>query len=111
MNCTRTIVTILVFCWLGLLAEGIDSLIRPAKSGTAACSSGYIVAHDGTSLGCAPPSRPVATVGTLPTCNSAAQGVMYFVTDALAPVALATVATGGVVKIGVMCNSVNWIVQ
>jgi hypothetical protein len=84
---------------------------QPAKSGTAACGTGYTVAYDGTSLGCAPPSRPVTTVSGLPTCNSAAQGIMYFVTDALAPVALATIASGGAVKVGVICNGTAWIVQ
>jgi hypothetical protein len=100
-----------VFIILAGIADGIDLSWRRAHAGTAACSTGYIVQHDGTSLGCAAPSRPVATVNTLPTCNSAAQGVMYFVTDALAPVALAAIASGGAVKVGVLCNGTSWIVQ
>jgi hypothetical protein len=36
---------------------------------------------------------------------------MYFVTDALLPAALAIVASGGAVKVGVTCNGTNWIVQ
>jgi hypothetical protein len=35
---------------------------------------------------------------------------MYIVTDALTPVALATVAGGGAVKVPVICNGTNWIV-
>lgn len=85
--------------------------LQPAKSGTAACSSGFVVTHDGTSLGCSAPSRPIATVSTLPTCNSASQSMMYFVTDALTPVALAAIASGGAVKVGVICNGTLWIVQ
>lgn len=56
-------------------------------------------------------SRPIVAISGLPTCNAAARGRMYLVTDALAPVALATVASGGAVVIGVACNGTNWIVQ
>jgi hypothetical protein len=56
-------------------------------------------------------SRPITTVAGLPTCNANNKGKMFFVTDTLAPVALATVAGGGAVQIGVLCNGTNWIVQ
>ena len=59
--------------------------------------------------------RPAATIGSggsqLPTCNAAAKGQMYIVSDALSPVAIATVIGGGAITIGVTCNGANWIVQ
>jgi hypothetical protein len=55
--------------------------------------------------------RPISTVAGLPACNGGVQGQMYMVTDALAPVALAAVASGGAVIIGVTCNGTSWIVQ
>lgn len=60
---------------------------------------------------CSAPVAPTATVSTLPTCNSAARGTLYIVTDALIPAALATVAGSGAVVVGVICNGTNWIVQ
>lgn len=57
------------------------------------------------------PTRPVVTVSGLPACGAGTQGAMYLVTDALAPVALAIVGAGGAVKVGVICNGTNWIVQ
>lgn len=54
--------------------------------------------------------RPVTTIGSLPSCSSSLQGVSYFVTDALTPVALSTVVAGGAVKVPVICNGTNWIV-
>lgn len=74
------------------------------------CNSGDLVGYT-TGFVCTTASRQVKTVATLPTCNSAARGVMYIVTDALTPIALAAVASGGSVVIGVTCNGVNWIVQ
>jgi hypothetical protein len=52
-----------------------------------------------------------ATVSVLPACTAAQQGIMYMVNDATAPAALATVAGGGAVHVGVTCNGANWIVQ
>lgn len=49
------------------------------------------------------------TVATLPTCNAGAQGYMAYVTDALAPTYLATIAGGGVVVTPVFCNGTNWV--
>lgn len=73
--------------------------------------AGQVMMYNGTGLVCAAPQRPVATVATLPTCNAATQGSMYFVTDALAPVSLAALAPGGGVKVGTMCNGTIYIVQ
>lgn len=55
--------------------------------------------------------RPVTTVALLPTCSASNKGLMYFVTDSLLPAALAIVANGGAVQVGVLCNGTNWIVQ
>lgn len=55
--------------------------------------------------------RPVVAVAGLPACNAASKGALYMVTDALAPVALATVAAAGAVSVGVTCDGTNWIVQ
>jgi hypothetical protein len=49
-------------------------------------------------------------VGSLPTCNSGAQGLRRGVTDALAPTYGATVANGGSVHTPVYCDGTNWIV-
>lgn len=59
----------------------------------------------------ASPQRPLSTVGGLPSCVSGIKGAAYMVTDALTPVALATVAAGGAASIGVTCNGTIWIVQ
>jgi len=56
------------------------------------------------------PALPQSTTAALPTCNAAATGKMYLVTDALTPVALASVAGGGAVKVLVFCNGSSWIV-
>lgn len=65
-----------------------------------------------TGVTCATTSqRTIVTVSGLPTCNSGTKGAMYLVTDALAPVALATVAGSGAVVVGVTCNGTAWIVQ
>lgn len=57
------------------------------------------------------PVRLTTTVAALPACATATRGTMYVVTDALLPAALATVANGGAVVVGVLCNGTNWIVQ
>lgn len=57
------------------------------------------------------PARPLSTISGLPSCVSGIKGASYMVTDALVPVALATVASGGAVSIGVTCNGTAWIVQ
>lgn len=54
---------------------------------------------------------PMVTVSGLPTCNAAAQGLVYGVTDALTPVALAAITGGGAVVVKVFCNGTGWIVQ
>jgi hypothetical protein len=82
-----------------------------AQAGTGACTSGNSVIYDGSSLGCGAPQRPSTTVASLPVCNAGNTGLMYIVTNALAPVALAAVAGGGAVVIGVTCNGTSWIVQ
>lgn len=58
-----------------------------------------------------PATRPVTTVAGLPTCGALTKGFIYFVTDALTPVAIATVVGGGAAQVGVTCNGTNWIVQ
>ena len=55
-------------------------------------------------------SLAVLTVAALPTCNAAVKGTQYMVTDALTPVALASVVGGGAVNVPVTCNGTAWIV-
>lgn len=88
----------------------------PSVNADMGCTiAGQTLQYNGTALACAAPTRPLATVGAgggqLPTCNSTTKGAMYIVTDALTPVAIATVIGGGAVSIGVTCNGANWIVQ
>jgi hypothetical protein len=82
-----------------------------AQAGTGACGTGNSVVYDGTSLGCGAPQRPSSTVANLPACNAGNTGLMYIVTNALAPVGLSAVTGGGAVTIGVICNGSSWIVQ
>lgn len=48
------------------------------------------------------------TVAALPTCNAAATGLVYLVTDATTPTYLATISNGGSAVIPVVCNGTNW---
>jgi hypothetical protein len=52
----------------------------------------------------------ITTVSGLGTCNTGAQGLIKGVTDALVPVALATVAGSGAVHVAVYCNGSVWII-
>jgi hypothetical protein len=49
------------------------------------------------------------TVATLPTCNTAAQGVTFGVTDATAPTYLGTLTGGGAVYAPAVCNGTAWV--
>lgn len=49
------------------------------------------------------------TVGTLGTCNGAAEGTRAGVTDALAPTFLGTLVGGGTVHTSAYCNGTNWV--
>ena len=53
---------------------------------------------------------PSKTVAGLPTCNAAANNMIYLVTDALTPAVAATVVGGGAVQTLVHCNGSAWIV-
>jgi hypothetical protein len=55
--------------------------------------------------------RVVTTVSALGTCNSTYEGTDKGVTDALSPVALATVTGGGSVHVPVYCDGSKWIVE
>lgn len=104
----------LLLAWIliGLAIGARAAGNAPAVNTDMGCStSGQALQYNGSSINCAGPTRPSTVVGSLPTCNGGAQGLMYFVTDALTPVALATIAAGGAVKIGVTCNGSVWIVQ
>lgn len=54
---------------------------------------------------------PLSTVTNLPTCSAATEGLLRGVTDALTPVALASVVGGGAVRLSAYCNGTAWIVQ
>lgn len=54
---------------------------------------------------------PNTTVGTLPTCNGSALGVLYVVTDATTLTLGGNVAAGGTNKTLVMCNGATWQTQ
>jgi len=90
-------------------------LVPPVNVDMGCTIAGQTLQYNGSVLACAAPTRPLATVGAgggqLPTCNSTTKGAMFLVTDALTPVAIATVVGGGAVSIGVTCNGTNWIVQ
>lgn len=93
------------------VARGHSAGLVPAVNQDMGCTTaGQMLLYNGSSIVCAPPQLPVTTVSSLPTCNSAAKGVQYFVTDALTPVALANVTGGGAVQINVVCNGTAWVV-
>lgn len=64
----------------------------------------------GTSTSIQLPQLQTTVVGSLPSCSTALRGAMYVVTDSLLPAALAQVAGGGAVVVGVICNGTIWIV-
>jgi len=71
---------------------------------------GFAIVHAQTVTASGITSLPRSAIGSLPTCNAAAEGTLFGVTDALIPAALATVAAGGAVHVSVYCNGTNWIV-
>lgn len=78
---------------------------------TALCLPLLVYAQNmGSSSNSASPVRPTTTVGSLPTCNAAARGAMYIVTDSLLPASLVAIAAGGAVVAPVICNGTSWIV-
>jgi hypothetical protein len=65
-----------------------------------------IVGADGTSVSWT--KVPGVAVASLPAAATAGAGARSFVTDALSPVALATVAGGGAVNVPVFSDGSNW---
>jgi hypothetical protein len=109
-------ITALLLFSLVLASQAFAAGLVPAVNADMGCTiAGQAVQYNGSTLVCAPPTRPLATVGAgasqLPTCNSSTKGQMYMVTDALTPVAIATVVGNGAVSIGVTCNGTNWVVE
>lgn len=51
---------------------------------------------------------PVTTVAALPTCNTAAKGLLYAVSDATSPTYNGTLTGGGAVSVPVYCNGSSW---
>ena len=85
---------------LGIAKNGTDTV--EINNGTAGTFRDLRVQKTQTS---------VVAVASLGTCNAAAEGSRWGVTDALAPVSLAIVAGGGAVRVATYCNGTNWIVQ
>ena len=67
-------------------------------------------AQQATSTSPAIMKMPLSTIAGLPACNAGAEGLVYGVADALLPVALATIASGGLVHVIAYCNGSIWIV-
>lgn len=86
-------------------------------TGLSRCAAGVVCAGTGAqgstagTLKAAKAQTGTTVVGSLGTCDSAAEGTRWGVTDALAPVALATVVGGGAVHVSVYCDGTNWIVN
>jgi len=68
------------------------------------------IANDGHLSGGWIPQITATTVGALPTCNAAAEGTEYGVTDANATTFHASVAAGGSNHVQVYCNGTNWVI-
>jgi len=68
-------------------------------------------AHPQTLSGGAGPQAPLrSVVAALPLCGVRTEGIIYEVTDALLPAALAIVAGSGAVRVLVFCDGTNWVV-
>lgn len=92
------------------IAQGTRIDVRTTPIGTIIPAVAATFAGDGSFKATGYAQHGVSTVAALPTCNSAAEGARYGVTDhAAAPVYAAIVAAGGTVHIGVYCNGTNWI--
>lgn len=101
-------VWLLLLCSTAAFAAGLS----PGANVDMGCTAtGHGLVYNGSSIVCQGPQRPSVAISGLPACGASTQGLMYFVTDALGPVALATVVAGGAVKVGVTCNGTVWIVQ
>ena len=88
-------------------ADDLGGTLPPAQM--PALTGGCTAAKGTVSLSC-PLVLPQNTVAGLAICSPGNKGTMSMVTDALLPAALATVAPGGAVNVGVMCNGSAWIV-
>lgn len=98
---------------LALTSTALAAGTAPAVNTDLGCTAaGHVYGYTGSVMSCSVPTRPSSTVVTLgTTCTGGQIGQQYIVTDALLPAALAIIAGGGAVKIGVTCNGTNWIVQ
>lgn len=66
-----------------------------------------IIPFDGTPV--TTTNTPHVTVSGLPACNTAANGLVFYVTDLLLPTLLGLLVGGGGVVALVHCNGVNWV--
>lgn len=53
---------------------------------------------------------PIVTIANLPTCNAGSNGLIYQVTNALAPIVAALPIAGGLVTTLVHCNGTIFVV-
>jgi hypothetical protein len=75
-------------------AAGLSSLISVDNGGILHTGQGVLL--------------PLTTVSALPTCNSAAKGWLYAVSDATAPTYNGALTGGGAVSVPVYCNGTSW---
>lgn len=87
-----------------LLITASIAQVPPVNSGTAVYPSSGTLQVYGAAMKLLP-----SIVGSLPTCNAGAQGVMYLATDLLTPTALGIAIGGGAVIAPVVCNGTNWV--
>lgn len=79
-----------------------------------ALGAGMMLSNLAEGAGSNDPARgPVlgTTVASLPTCNAAAKGRQFVISDATTPAWNATVVGGGAVVVVVFCNGTNWVVE
>lgn len=78
--------------------------VPPVNSGTTVYPSSGTIFVSGSAI-----KLVASVVGSLPTCNGGAQGLMYLATDLLTPTALGVAVGGGAVIAPVVCNGTNWV--
>jgi hypothetical protein len=88
-----------------VMGNGLD--IWTQTSGTISGSPAVSITPTAVVLGAAV-QLSTLTVSTLPTCNTAAKGDLYAVSDALSPTWGSTLVQGGAIYTIALCNGTNW---
>ncbi len=92
------------------LASGATTAVGTAAGMNTGTSGGTVPLLNANNTWSGTNAFPKSAVSGLPTCNAGSEGLIYGVTDALLPVALAAVAGLGAVHVLAYCTGAAWIV-